>query len=866
MDDFDVWWDRLLGYRFTHFFTKFESEVVFCNPDTFQEYTLTHKFISSPNAFLGTDLDGKTHHIKILSFGNYNQLREQFQRIQKIQEYKFAWKLVKVLDLFELYNKDRWILIIVSEFLDCLTLEEISQIMKLENRYNEIAKETSIYLYLYLLNIIESSQKHNIFLNSVFPGSVLFVREEPTTLISIKNTSNFSYNVKISTTNKYSLYSGKGNISNYYPSENLFNSLESELWGLGLCLYALSGANNVDSLPILRELSLDERIQHIDIRYIDPALKLIIQNSLCVMNKSPIDSKIVQIWWGLWINDWDAIKICTHEDLDGLFSGLLFESSYSSRRILKQILSISDNLPSEVSTYIMNNNLLQIFIQKCINYDWKESPQLIDAVFKVLNYPDLSDEKARKFNESLIECGILEILDIAMGLSLESYRLLHLFMLKIKYSNTLSALQSLWENRMIFDFLKRAENGSEADLIFIQNTLSCFGPNSVDFIRECYKRNLFNESVLMQGLIEIPYYFKLEKLDSLCDLLKKFIINCQPKYLLNILEKSVFILEEVVCYPVALQYDQLIGKCSSHTVDEFATLFEKHPMLLFCENCRKVLCANCSLYIAHTDHEKSFLLYQSPYSRCDCEESHTFDHYSLAKFKLPFYSNEFSFVRSDKKLNREANNIFNSEEELTVMTNKSIMQNNKQGTIAYFEIKIIESGLYEDVVIELQGARASYYGKNGYLKVKDQIIKGPRYGSWDIVGIGMTYQDQIYITYNGLLIPQFIDTQPDCDIFACVTIKNRAKIEFKLRDWLFKPDDNFSNNKFYSEDSVNRSKFLLEGIVNHIKKGCKKICKDKKFISWHEKFVKLLETLNLNDLKEKAIMKKKKFLFFTKKN
>lgn len=117
-----------------------------------------------------------------------------------------------------------------------------------------------------------------------------------------------------------------------------------------------------------------------------------------------------------------------------------------------------------------------MFIERAAKYNWKELPQLIDAVFKILSY------KTGDSNEYLIELGILEILDVAMRLQLDRCDILYEFINKFMENNTLTLLQIVWENNLNNLALGRAIKMERADLNFIKSTMSFFGPNSIDFI------------------------------------------------------------------------------------------------------------------------------------------------------------------------------------------------------------------------------------------------------------------------------------------------------------------------------------------------------------------------------------------------
>lgn len=246
------------------------------------------------------------------------------------------------------------------------------------------------------------------------------------------------------------------------------------------------------------------------------------------------------------------------------------------------------------------------------------------------------------------------------------------------------------------------------------------------------------EFVIIQALVEVPYYFKLEKEDSLIKILTETIINglkTQPENLYDIFNASIFILGELLCLPITLQYYQLTGECNTHSNNEFIALLGKHPMLVYCLNCSKALCISC-FNALHATHQKKYLLYLSPHSRCICDKSnHDQIPLTFIDFTLPRYTETFHFMLSNgNRVKEDKANIFETNDELSIITSQPIYEEVKHGdrggTLAYFEVRVLRAGMYENITIELVGTGASYCGKNGNVVINDRVVmKGPRFSS-----------------------------------------------------------------------------------------------------------------------------------------
>lgn len=177
---------------------------------------------------MANDLEGKQHHVKIVSCESYDHVKECYQQITTLQKEKNLLKLVKIEDFFEVFDEESWLLVIVSEFIDCLSLDEFVGIIRNENVYHQIPKETAIFMYLYLLDIINSAQSLKLNLKSIFPDTILLVRESPTNP-AIIHTNDFSYNLRISISGKHSLRCGKSKLDNIYPSSEATDKFKGVL-------------------------------------------------------------------------------------------------------------------------------------------------------------------------------------------------------------------------------------------------------------------------------------------------------------------------------------------------------------------------------------------------------------------------------------------------------------------------------------------------------------------------------------------------------------------------------------------------------------------------------------------------------------
>ena len=75
---------------------------------------------------------------------------------------------------------------------------------------------------------------------------------------------------------------------------------------------------------------------------------------------------------------------------------------------------------------------------------------------------------------------------------------------------------------------------------------------------------------------------------------------------------------------------------------------------------------------------------------------------------------------------------------------------------AYFEVNIISAGDSENISLGITGTGVAYYGNTGNITRNGHLVSsGPRFGSFDTIGVGL-YNKKVFFTYNGLLLRPLI--------------------------------------------------------------------------------------------------------------
>jgi hypothetical protein len=219
-------------------------------------------------------------------------------------------------------------------------------------------------------------------------------------------------------------------------------------------------------------------------------------------------------------------------------------------------------------------------------------------------------------------------------------------------------------------------------------------------------------------------------------------------------------------------------------------------------------------------------------------------------FATPKYLTRFNFLPSTGiNMTESYINKFTSKSDMIITTIEPLVSEWSQmgsGVVAYYEVKINKAGKHENIIIGLLGAEVYYCGVNGNIYLGSKLVlKAPRFGSYDIIGIGLLRNAKVFFTYNGLLSSSMIDCDANQEIKIYVSLGgDGCEVEIKLRSFFFQ------SAKFGIESFSSKSKELVEDILKKLTKDLKK-GKESKIGESKIKFRALLKSIEREDLLKK---------------
>ena len=273
----DVVWEYLKEKREREEIEKLDQMVVV--PDSFKsmEYVLTHRFVNSSSAFIGKDQNGNKLHVKVCSVPSFDDVKSIHKNLKLVSDCQIDLQLVPVIEIIEFFEGSRWVVLLISPYLEGFTLEELSEALHLHGFY--LDKNTGISVFLSILDIIKVADSKAAFIISTMPDNVFFISN---TIEShgIISTETASYALKILATSRQWLFCGRSRIEKLYPSSQKRNHVDGMIWGAGLCLYGLVSSQALSTLPALNEINDTERGELLKFHFEDEALSYIIKHSL----------------------------------------------------------------------------------------------------------------------------------------------------------------------------------------------------------------------------------------------------------------------------------------------------------------------------------------------------------------------------------------------------------------------------------------------------------------------------------------------------------------------------------------------------------------------------------------------------------
>jgi hypothetical protein len=558
---------------------------------------------------------------------------------------------------------------------------------------------------------------------------------------------------------------------------------------------------------------------------------------------------------------------CDHQvpelELPALHYFLTCESIEKQQCAMAKMLQLMRSDFTATGNYIINNKLYSTIVHSMLTFPWESSrPNLILASIKLGTYMIFTNSA---FKEKLKSLGFIKVF-LEACLRLDQRRQLYEFTEAFYKQNTLTVLQ-LANKHKLFSFARDEvkRTGDRSAVKFMKATISYYGNVSLKLIKLALTNSSFFDAEILDMIVDIPIHFKhrdcsevILMLGKIMEMLKKE--RRPPDTKLDIAKNIVIIIIELAFYWPWLEYAHAYGCCTSHAASQ-SLAFCKNPLLFICGECELTLCIPCASKHYHPFTSLEFSGYHSEATLCLCASRPTLS--SCDCYLNPSIEGSLEFLIKEEPSRGlslmvcgrsltlvEGQDYFSAVlehddgpkvlvggEPLTVGP-----RTQRTRTLAYFEVEVKSGGIKDSVGIGFSGFE--YRGDSGDVIIDGQVQgRGPKFGSYDCIGVGIT-PSHIYLTYNGILLRPLYPHPVESDYHVLITlegIETTVYVRLNSNSWLFKPPLHCTVEE--QQFVPYKPEFINAGFLNSMKKLMKS-CDD------YRKIPELAE--RLADIKSKA--------------
>lgn len=896
-------WDLLTSRRDKRKIIQLEEVIILENSFTSHEYYLTHKYQGTQYIFCGADNENNRCIIKLMPLPSFDDIKFAYKNLSLLKDFGEKYKFTKIKDIFEIFE-DQWVLVVVCEYLEGLTIREILEF----SDDLELPKEMWLMMFVRLVKIIDKAGKEAIMLN-VFPDTIMIVKD-PAEENLVYDNGDLKLGVKIITYHQICSNRPKHDAYCLYRK----NTIENAIFGASVCLFMLFTMTKYEDVPNFKEMDEEKRLKSLQVNDVGINSILTLVAGKNFKSETLLAHSGVELWRMFQRKKYAKLDDMVVKDINYLITILklalvkfsyrdngvgglyiaqneMFVNSRHAYLAMKKILMIVGENHVEVNKVLGNSEMFFEFFKAFIEFkgEFVKQPILFNSILLLLKDKSMSE----RFKRTLISIGFLSLVPEFIGNNVKSDLLCKVCINFIE-NNTLTLQQILWDTGFVKNIMTKTTR-SAIENEFIRTTMPYYGKNSLKLIFKVYDILDISKHIIFQNIYEIPVVFKLDSILSLFPRLHEFWkkgSKIPPEALSDVLKTLIHILSEVACLQPFLELQHLKGECTSKSSQGFLTYFGKNPLLIKCLNCSpsSSYCLICYEKY-HRKHDVQFLHYQAPMFRCsELEDSESI--YKL-DFRLPKYTYDIQLLElygnnyerfSASRLSLEPNktlisrlcmNINHKENSDMKSKDSNTLNPNRQGqgflspasnsgirrkseelqeqdyvkslpqADAYFEVKIVKAGFYEEIFIGMTGTGVFYNCKTGSIFRNGHVVsKGPRLGSYDTIGIGL-FQEKVFFTYNGLILRPVIPCFIMHPIKAYISSGsyNVAELEVKFSNWIFMGP--YTSLVHTNSDADSLIKFIMKKVI---KLNSRKETRNEDLI---DKFLELLRIMSKSELLDK---------------
>ncbi|CAG9325464.1 unnamed protein product [Blepharisma stoltei] len=690
---------------------------------------------------------------------------------------------------------------LMTELKNSMSLDEFLvhknnvEIPKVIRETSNLCQEVIIRAAEELISQVASARRMGMVIGNISPDN-LYIEISQSPIRPVYTLNGYGIDLKLDMINARSLSTAFPLNPDIFPFDDK-NIVD--LWGVGVCLYAAVTRTVMDEMPHFMTSDKDEVTKMILAENYIPSLsefiaELVTDRTYTMKAVDHLFSRLFKTWLYLFKEtERDSLDL-SELDSKALISSFYFKDKHIRKRGFEQLFAKDCGVPKILSTMPNCFDVTRTVIKVATHYKfYEENKEFLVNALVALNELMKNNAWIRAESGPL---GLYRLFYIKLDFTNAKLRkeIIRYLSLLCK-NNTLTALIIAKQKRIINDLLYPRYLNESSDLTVMLPFCGRANIKRIKIFRDY--RVIGNDFEEILALSAIPIHFKRQRpeiiLDQIQELMSRMVKTSTVSQEFN---ESLSIALEII-------YEVLFKCKHEHEINrsgECCKLFTKShsyntiPFLTKCTRCNMNFCPACSRFHSSSQsHSLQFLIYTlNPKATCACASAHP----------SAFTSAVLSDLREEKQIELFAtggveheNHIYHTEKESKEISITSVAEINvfnddiRPVTIFYYEVYVQRAGLTGNIKVGLEGTGVEYCGDTGDILMDGEVIEhGPRFGSKDVVGIGITSSYYVYFTYNGFNLHLYVECEPIREIRPLVRVKGKhIRVQLKFNHFMCDP-------------------------------------------------------------------------------
>lgn len=800
----DAYWEDALRWSRS---VEATEEARITSPTSYHTYVIQERIgqgqiyraVSGPASYI----------LKIIDCESYTALQALHRLLTEFQRHSEDLRASSIVEFFHTRDDDgSWMMVVVLEHLEGLSLEDWIACVRSHpdpDLCGQLERDVIIPAFRDLLEILHRAEQLDIPLGAI-TARRLFIRQQPLDAPrAFLRTEDHSYSFVLLSTSQDALLSTKETHKHLLPPETVHLARGTDTWGAGITLYTALLHLMPHEVPAFTSLSPEQRLEQVK-RVNDPGLEEILVVVLTEKEQRlSAEEALAHPNLAVWLSFLSAGEL--QEDLQYTFAclqtGLRFRNKLVRARSLEGMLELECEAElSELYENLHAFRVTRLFLEVASEYPkWEENALLLLNAIKLVN---LIIANNSAFVQLIQEQGFLRVALVGMQrahtfVAPELKSALVEFVTHFLQNNTLTVLQTLyetWEIRSLLFSDDIQKNGPFWQ--FLRRSMPLYGSQAVKVLQRLYHSRALEANEVLQALVEVPYYFKVTEVNDVTNTLIELVQRLESGRVeakCTALKALLSNLADLLIAPKWYEFAHVTGVCTNRLyTSELLECLGKHPMLFYCLDCKKAYCCVC--LSEHIQHQCQFLGYQKDFYACSTTDVQHMD-----------FAFDFLFTWQGTKiatyLNRASNDKFIDTIHLTDESGLQLITEHPlcfledigdEATAAYFEVYVLQGGTKDGIILGL-GANEpvlTFRGTDGAILVNGKRqATGPKFGSYDTIGVGVTSKGNGFVTYNGLLYRPMLPLDLHGNVYAFISLEGTGTLvspQCWRNNWKFRPD------------------------------------------------------------------------------